>query len=73
MPDHPYEVVEVFPSRGPYQLHRLKQIATCSYLRCGGPHRARLVAVVSGNWFTLLCNNCYQTLNKRLPPDQLDK
>jgi len=69
MPTPPYEIQTAFARRGPLRRYRLRQVATFTCLRCGGVHRARLVAVVEDDWLRLLCNNCYLAVVEQVADD----
>ncbi len=62
MPDLAKLVIKRFPEKGNMQLVCLRTVARfeCSHCRAG--KQAKLLAVVSGDWNKLVCENCYGKL-----------
>ncbi|KAH8153168.1 uncharacterized protein LAJ45_02755 [Morchella importuna] len=54
-----FEVVKVYPSRGPMTQYRLASATTFTCSRCQRQKTAKLVATRNGQWDALLCNGCY--------------
>jgi carbon storage regulator CsrA len=59
MPDMREQVRKTYPPEGNLQLMRLKAATEFNCSRCKTTKKARLVAVVAGDWNQLLCNGCY--------------
>ncbi|KAI5850575.1 hypothetical protein DFP73DRAFT_539927 [Morchella snyderi] len=55
----PFEVVQVYPSRGPLTQYRLASAKRFKCSRCQKQKTAKLVATRNGQWDALLCNGCY--------------
>jgi carbon storage regulator CsrA len=62
MPDLQNQVVQTYPPNGNLQLMRLDTATDFDCSRCKTTKRAKLVAVVGGDWNKLLCNGCYGKL-----------
>ncbi len=56
------QVVAIYPPHGNLQLVRLESPAEFHCSRCQTMKKAKLMAVVLGNWNRLLCNECYGKL-----------
>jgi hypothetical protein len=54
-----YEVIKVYPSRGPLQQYRLREATAFRCFRCGRAKTSKLVTVFAESWAQLLCNGCY--------------
>jgi hypothetical protein len=54
-----YEVVQIYPQRGPLQQYRLAAATGFTCSRCGTGKTSKLVTTVQGGWDRLLCNGCY--------------
>lgn len=55
----PFEVVKVYPSRGPLTQYRLASATSFKCSRCQKQKTAKLVATHDSQWDALLCNGCY--------------
>ena len=55
-------VIKTYSRQGEIQLVRLAVASEFHCSRCDKPKKAKLVAVVSGDWNRLLCNGCYGEL-----------
>jgi hypothetical protein len=55
-------VVKTYARQGEMQLVRLAVASEFHCYRCDKTKKAKLVAVVSGDWERLLCNGCYGEL-----------
>ncbi|KAF8457050.1 hypothetical protein BDZ91DRAFT_701489 [Kalaharituber pfeilii] len=55
----PFEVVQVYPSRGPLTQYRLASATPFTCSRCTKQKKAKLIATREGKWDALLCNGCY--------------
>jgi hypothetical protein len=62
MSDLQKQVVKTYPPKGDMQLMRLDAATEFLCSRCKTTKKAKLVAVVSGDWNQLLCNGCYGKL-----------
>ncbi|WP_146017398.1 hypothetical protein [Verrucosispora sp. ts21] len=63
----PYEVSKTYEPQGGMQLHRLALILDFTCARCKRAKKAKLVAVIDGDWSKLTCNGCYGLLVSRRP------
>jgi len=61
----PFEVVKVYPSRGPLTQYRLASATNFKCNRCQQQKKAKLVATRDSQWDALLCNGCYGFLLSR--------
>ena len=55
-------VIKSFPENHNMQLVCLRVVTGFQCSRCNTTKKAKLVAVVSGDWNRLLCNGCYGEL-----------
>jgi len=55
----PFEVVRVYPSRGPLTQYRLASATSFKCSRCKKEKKAKLVATRDSQWDAILCNGCY--------------
>ena len=54
-----YDVIKVYPARGPLQQYRVRAATAFRCFRCGRAKISKLVTVFAGDWAQLLCNGCY--------------
>jgi hypothetical protein len=54
-----YDVIKVYPPRGPLQQHRVRAATAFRCFRCGRAKTSKLITVFTGDWAQLLCNGCY--------------
>jgi hypothetical protein len=55
----PFEVVKVYPSRGPLTQYRLASATSFTCSCCQRQKKAKLIATRDSQWDALLCNGCY--------------
>ena len=65
-------VIKRFPENRNLQLMGLRLPARFHCFRCNTTQRAKLLAVVSGDWEQLLCPACYEKLLSEKPEEPVE-